>query len=62
MPDGGRDKEYQPASVSLPAALVVPTGCGVVLTSYVAAAVNATDGNVRKAARLQISPSTLYRS
>ena len=32
-----------------------------VIASYVAAAVKATDGNVRKAARkLQISPSTLY--
>ena len=31
------------------------------IASYVAAAVKATDGNVRKAARkLQISPSTLY--
>ncbi|MGZ8779764.1 MAG: helix-turn-helix domain-containing protein, partial [Thermoanaerobaculia bacterium] len=31
------------------------------LTAYVAAAVKATEGNVRKAARLlQISPSTLY--
>ena len=32
-----------------------------IITTYVAAAVKATGGNVRKAARqLQISPSTLY--
>ena len=32
-----------------------------VISSYIAAAVKAADGNVRKAARqLQISPSTLY--
>ena len=55
------------SSVAAPSASGEPAGeweirpLDDVIASYVAAAVKATDGNVRKAARkLQISPSTLY--